>query len=123
MSRADDAKRRRHGPEPLPVEARRGHCVSVRLNSGELAALDQQRVGCRMQRGEYLRAAALHQLPPVIPPINQEAWAVLARAIGNLNQYQTAINQGRAPGDPIEVATLRDLVQSLRLELIGAGKK
>jgi hypothetical protein len=54
---------------------KRGHTVSVRLNDAELARLDSQRDAVQMQRGEYLRAAALHRLPPTIPEVNREAWA------------------------------------------------
>jgi hypothetical protein len=41
----------------------------------------------QMQCGEYLRAAALHCLPPTVPALNREAWAELARLAANINQY------------------------------------
>lgn len=113
-------KRRGRGPAPLDPADLRTHTVSVRLNAAELAELDRNRAPVRMQRGEYLRAASWGKLPPTIPAINREAWANLARAVGNLNQFQAAINEGRAAGYPPQVIEqLRDQVQQLRSELIG----
>lgn len=115
--------KRRHGPTPLPPAELRTHTVSVRLNAAELAALDRDRAPVHMQRGEYLRAASRGELPKTIPAINREAWANLARAVGNLNQYQAAINEGRATGYPAKtIEDLRDRVQNLRSELIGIEK-
>lgn len=116
----DESKRLRRGPIPLDAVEKREHTVSVRLNVAELARLDLLRDRVAMKRGEYLRAAALHLLPPIIPEINQEAWVSLARVVGNLNQYQAAINEGRASGHSSEVlAELSDLVQGLRRDLLG----
>lgn len=121
MADIDESKKRRRGPEPLDLEEKRTHTVSVRVNAEELERLDALRAEVQMQRGEYFRAAALHHLPPTIPAINREAWANLARVAGNLNQYQAAINEGRATGhDPQQIAALRELVQALRMDLIGA---
>lgn len=113
-------KRRRTGPAPRDPADLRTHTVSVRLNPAELAQLDRDRAPVRMQRGEYLRAASWGKLPPTIPAINREAWASLARAVGNLNQFQAAINEGRAAGYPAQtIEQLRDQVQQLRSELLG----
>lgn len=112
--------RRKRGPQPLAPGEKREHCVSVRLNSVELAWLDGARAGVRMQRGEYLRSASRGVLPPTIPQINREAWASLARVAGNLNQYQAQINGGLSNGHPPEVIRdLADLVQKLRSQLLG----
>ncbi|MHB1321365.1 MAG: hypothetical protein ACYCY0_07345 [Acidithiobacillus ferrivorans] len=111
-------KRSRRGPVSLPAYALRQHCVSVRLNAAELAKLDASRG--RYQRGEWLRMAGIGKLPPFIPELNQKAWVSLAQVANNLNQYQAAINQGKATGYPPDVLeALRDQVQSLRRELIG----
>ena len=106
----------------MPPELRRDHCVSVRLNSDELRWLDDSRSLVGMQRGEYLRAAAVNRLPPTIPPINREAWAALARVGANLNQYQTAINEGRASvHNPEVLDELRRILADVRLDLIGVN--
>ena len=113
---ADRAARR--GPLPLPTADKRGHCVSVRLNGRELAQLDAQRG--RFQRGEWLRMAALDQIPPTVPDAKVKAWAELARVAANLNQAQAAINRGDSDGHQVELLEdLRAAVASLRRELVG----
>ena len=104
----------RRGPAPLPLEERREHCVSVRVNVAELATLDSRR-GV-FQRGEWLRMAALDKLPPTVPAINAQAWAELARAAANLNQIARALNQG----EKVERGGLRDQLNQFRAALIGA---
>ena len=112
----DETKRRRYGPLPIPAVERRTHTVSVRLNVAELARLDSLRDTVQMQRGEYLRAAALHRLPPTIPVINREAWAKLARSAANLNQIARHLNEVGASGFVNEV---RAAVDMFRGDLLG----
>jgi len=108
----------RRGPVPLSAADRRGHCVSVRLNGRELAQLDTQRG--QFQRGEWLRMAALDQLPPTVPEANVHAWAALARLAGNLNQAQATINRGDSDSHQVELLEdLRAAVDTLRRELVG----
>lgn len=110
---------RPRGPVPLSAADKRDHCVSVRVNRGELAQLDGVRG--RFQRGQWLRMAALDQLPPVVPALNVKAWAELARLAGNLNQAQAAINRGDGDTHQIEqLEALKEAVSALRRELIGA---
>lgn len=112
----DKSKRRRRGPAPLDATDKRGHTVSVRLNHAELVRLDSQRDAVQMQRGEYLRAAALHRLPPTIPEVNREAWAALARTAANLNQLAHRLN---AAGDALPLAEVRATLDDFRRDLIG----
>jgi len=86
-------KKRRFGPAPLDPAEKRRHCVSVRLNPGELARLDAERATVSMQRGEYLRAAAFDKLPPTIPEVNRKAYSELSRTTSNLNQIAKHLNQ------------------------------
>ena len=83
-----------------------------------------------MQRGEYLRAAALHRLPPTIPAANREQWAELARTAANLNQIARHLNEGqRGDGERIgkalglqlsaELANCLRLLVLVRGDLIG----
>jgi len=115
---------------PLDATDKRGYTVSVRLNDAELARLDSQRDAVQMQRGEYLRAAALHRLPPTIPEVNREAWAALARTAANLNQIARHLNEGqRGDGERIgkalglqlsaELANCLRLLVLVRGDLIG----
>ena len=114
------ARRRRRGPEPLPEADLRSHCVSVRLNPTELAQLDAKRG--RLARGEWLRAAALHRLPPAPPhPLALEQWQELARVGGNLNQIAAGINAARLSGAMLpDLADLRAVLVDLRSALIDA---
>lgn len=107
-------RRRRHGPAPLPQEQRRTHCVSVRLSPAELADLDAKRGA--FQRGEWLRMAAMDQLPPSIPAINGTAWSELARAAGNLNQIARVCNSD----ETVDIEALRRDLAEFRRSLIGA---
>ena len=115
---ADITKRRRRGPQPLPAGEKRLHSVSVRLNDAELARLDEQCSSIKMQRGEYLRAAALHRLPPTIPAINREAWTELAREAANLNQIAKHLNQGlRGEGELLGKALAVQIMAALESNL------
>ena len=117
----DHSKGARRGPESLPECELRTHTVSVRLNGAELAQLDEQRAPVRMQRGEYLRCAALHRLPPTIPAVNQTAYVALARAAGNLHAISRRLHEAAhgfesTTPSPKEIA---DVLADFRLALIG----
>lgn len=113
----DETKRRRRGPAPLDAADKRRHSVSVRLNDAELARLDALREPVHMQRGEYLRAAALHRLPPSIPAVNRQAWVELARTAANLKQLAHRLNAGETPA----LSEVRAAVDELRRRLIGVS--
>lgn len=122
LASLDHSKAARRGPDPLPERELRTHTVSVRLNGDELAQLDGQRAPVQMQRGEYLRCAALHQLPPTIPPVNQAAFVELSRSASNLNQIARSLNEA-ARGSPEHEPSITQIVGALddfRRALIGA---
>ncbi len=111
---------RPRGRVPLTAAKKRALCVSVRLNTAELAQLDAVRG--RFKRGHWLRIAALAHLPPMVPAVNAQAWAELARLAANFNQAQLAINRG--DGDTHQLDLLEDLrqaVMALRRELVGVS--
>ena len=117
MKNDDQNQKQRRGPKPLDPADLRDRCVSVRLNLAELEWLDRVREPAKMQRGEYLRAAAKGKLPTTIPPINVEAWAELARSAANLNQIAKHLNSG-------ERVALTQIILSLeafRRDIIGAN--
>ena len=118
----DETKRRRYGPAPLDPIDKRAHCVSVRLNRSELERLDIQRAPVQMQRGEYLRVAALHRLPTMIPMANREQWSELARTAANLNQIAHHLNEGGGVDVEqirAEIAACSNLLTLVRGDLIG----
>lgn len=109
-------RKKRRGPKPKSAEEQRTHCVSVRLNAAELAALDKRRG--EFQRGEWMRLAEQGALPPPAPPaLNVEAWQELARAAGNLNQIARALN-----GNPdlVEARAVLEELRQFRAALLGA---
>lgn len=116
MSTSTPTKKQRRGPKPLATEDKRTHTVSVRLNAEELARLDAKRETVSMQRGEWLRAAALHRLPVSIPALNREAWAELAKSAANLNQLTRKLNEGQRVG----LEEVKKVLGEFRRELIGA---
>jgi len=114
------ARRRRHGPAPLPPGERRTHTVSVRLNPTEVALLDAKRG--RLARGEWMRAALLNRWPPSAPdPIAVEQWRALARVGSNLNQIAAALNSARLTGAAMpSITDIRDALLALRNTLLAA---
>lgn len=115
-----EPKKRRHGPDPRPLEELRRFRVSVYLTAEEATALRQKAAASGLHPGAYLRSAGLTRLPRTIPAINREAWLSLAKVAGNLNQYQSLLNEGRTTGHPPEIiAELRAQVQALRCSLLG----
>ncbi len=89
--------RRRRGPRKIKPSDLRTHTVSVRVNAAELAELDAARSCYRMERGEYLRAAGLGELPktiPQIPEVNQQLWTELGRTGRALRELVGYISQG-----------------------------
>lgn len=117
MADLDLTKRKRVGPTRLPVNEKRSHTVSVRLNDAELAALDTQRSPVQMQRGEYLRAAALHRLPPIIPETNQQQWIALSRSAANINQIARKLNESGF--ELSDVNLIKSELTVFRMGLIG----
>jgi hypothetical protein len=74
----------------------------------------------KFQRGEWLRMAALDELPPAVPELNVRAWSELARLAANLNQAQASINRSDCDNHQVELLEyLRDAVATLRRELVG----
>lgn len=49
----------------------RSHCISIRLNNGEVSLLNEKRGSHR--KGEWLRMAFLHNLPSAILSINLDS--------------------------------------------------
>jgi hypothetical protein len=118
----DSKRKRRRGPLPLPVGELRKHGVSVRLNDAELDQLDEQRSGPHMQRGEYLRAASLHRLPPVIPALNRAAYTDLGRLGGLVNQIARRMHEAAHGHDAVTptVGEVSVVLNDLRRMLLGA---
>jgi hypothetical protein len=97
--------------------------LAIRLSRVERDLVATKAAAAGLRPATFIREAALRSIvAPVkcdIPPINREAWASLARVCSNLNQYQLAINEGRASGHSQDVLwQLSHQVQALRRDLI-----
>lgn len=122
-----DLKRRKGGRRAatnlLAADERREIVVSSRLNVAEAADVDERRRLVKMSRGEYMRACTFGTLPRTVPEINRVAWLELSKLLGNVNQYQAAINRGAAGGyPPALLGAVMQHIEQLRRELIGASR-
>lgn len=96
----------------MTVKNKRNHCISTRVNSAELEALDLKRHG--MQRGAFLRACFLSSIPPLVPEINKKLWQELARSASNLNQIALRLNMQ----NHVEMNEVLDALRDFRITLI-----
>lgn len=124
------AKKKMRGPKPLAPEDKRRHVVTARLTTAELASLDERRARSHLQRGSYIRTAALDRLPQTIPTPNRQAWAKLAGPAANLNQIARHLNEMSLRGEACitteigaqlaaQLTECRRLITLLRNDLIG----
>lgn len=93
------------------IEKRR-HCVSMYVNPRELKELDRRRG--RIRRGAYVRQSLLDKPPAVIPELNRQAYAELARSASNLNQIARQLNIG----DQVEMQSVLNALREFRVKLI-----
>ena len=109
-------------PKAAPESVRR-LVVGVRLNSAELDEIQRKADGMGLQPSAWMRLAALSRMAPrpPVPQLNRQAYAELSRLAGNLNQLALAAHEGRISTPPVLLVELRDSVQVLRLELLGAA--
>lgn len=109
--------KRRRGPKPDPVK-KRDIRVNVYLSTHEHQKL-LEKVGCKPELSAYFRDTALssrRRARIVVPELNAEAYAALARAAANLNQIARKLNtEGVSNADAI-----REALHDFRLSLIGA---
>jgi hypothetical protein len=114
------------GKKALPEAEKRDNLIWVRVNDLELLKIDELRSKGRMKaitRSDYIRSVCLSKIPSSIPEINREAWSSLSKLLSNVNQYQHAINSGRANEYPSEILNeLKNEIQLLRNSLIGFEK-
>lgn len=116
--------RGRSGRPRAPQDEVRKHTIGVRVNAAELDALHRKADSLGLPLAQWLRKVALSRFVPrpLVPEVNREAYAELAKLAGNLNQLARAAHEGRAIVPfPLLKAT-HDALNALRLELLGAGR-
>lgn len=96
--------------------------IGVRVCAGEYAQLREKADKMGFTPAQWLREAALsrHLPSPLVPVINREQYAELARLAANLNQLARAANEGKRV--VVATALLEKLaveVKKLRLALLG----
>jgi hypothetical protein len=113
MTKLNLNRKSRRGHPKLDDDDRRQECVSVRLNKPELAILEAKRGN--LMKGEFLRMAALDQLPKVVPELNKDAWIELSRAASNLNQVAHKLNLD----EYVDADEIRRVFAEFRQKIIG----
>ncbi len=105
----------------LPAHLIRSYCISVRLNKDELSLLDSKRA--KLNRAEWLRAASLHKLPTVIPPINVKAWQQLSEISQKLNKLIAHLDSKSQVSTltQTELFAVKRQISELRLNLVTAN--
>ena len=114
--------RGRSGRPRVPQGEVRKRTIGVRVNAAELDALQRKADSLGLPLAQWLRKVALSRFVPrpLVPEVNREAYAELAKLAGNLNQLARASHEGRASVPfPLLKAT-HDALNALRLELLEA---
>ena len=123
-SPVDRPPRRRGGRPPLADRnAVRRRTVGVRVSTAELEELSALAAAADVDVATWLRLAGLRRRPPrpPVPEINRRLYADLGRVGGLLNQLAAEAHRGRVVALGANLRELRDLLQQVRLELIGAA--
>jgi urease gamma subunit len=126
----DPGRKIKRGPKPLDPGDQRRHRVGVYFNNFEWSNVIDKIWPDGMPDGtgsktiqrraaKLIRETVLESAPPMIPAINREAWAQLARTAANLNQYQKSVNEGVVPDAGFDLTSLYIEVQALRNNLLG----
>ena len=112
----DQFKRRKRGPEPIPLASKRENRLNVFFSDAELADL-LSRVKRKSQLSSYVRRQAIAgktQLSVEVPAVNLQVYAELARAAGNLNQIARHLNGGEA----VDMMAIQQALEAFRQSLI-----
>lgn len=117
-------KSRRRGGRPRVDETEaRKRTIGVRVNGTEMDTLQRKADSVGLPLSQWLRLVALSRYVPrpLVPEINREAYAELAKLAANLNQLTQAAHEGRAVVPfPLLKAT-QDILKKLRLALLGVS--
>ncbi len=126
--RTHGERRAKRGPgrPALGVDERRGHMIAVKVTPAERAVLAERAAAAGLDVGVYVRAMGLgRRIVGVVPTVNREAWAELARTTANVNQIAAHLNGGGrfdergTPRVAQALDTVRGELERLRTVLIG----
>jgi hypothetical protein len=122
MNAPTPASKKKGGRKPLPPDQRRSLRFEVWLSPVERAEVVARAKLVGITPGEYMRRAITGAPMPLPPPpaLNRQAWTELARLAANANQYQAAVNAGKAFGwRPALLPELIRQIRALRRGLLG----
>ncbi|CAI2790862.1 Uncharacterised protein [Serratia grimesii] len=117
------SRRGKFNTEKIPIDALRNYCVSVRFNKEELELLNEKRGG--KKKGEWLRMALLHRLPPIVPSINIEAWKCFGDLSQKLNRILVHLDNksSSSPLTKTEIFVIQRQIRELRQKLISVNSQ
>lgn len=100
----------------------RTHCVSMRVNAGELLTLSADAKAHHRRLGEQLRYSYFSGITSHVPALNHEAWLRLANALDDIRALTLLVNTGKLPEvlRPILAETI-EAITELRTTLLGAN--
>lgn len=115
-------RRRIPGRPALPAADRRHNSVMVRLSDAELALLDERRG--KVQRGSWLRSAALDAVPPRLSNMDIESIRLLSSMSNNINQLAHKLNAGGGfdVADRRSVLMAAEAIRQLRQDILGISR-
>lgn len=98
----------------------RNRFINVRFTDEEIGIIDMYRKETALTRSTFVRESALGRPPRVIPSINRDQWASLARLASCLNQLSHEANLGHFHTETETVIkdTMK-LLSEVRTQLIG----
>jgi len=116
---APPSARRKAGRPVLPEADKRHHVVMVRLSDAEVALLDERRGN--LQRGSWLRAAALEAVPPKPSGLDVEALRSLSHLSNTITQIAHRMNAqgGFDVSDRQAVNSTAEVIGQIRQDILG----
>lgn len=117
------SRRGKFNTEKIPIDALRSYCVSVRFNKEELEVLNEKRGSTK--KGEWLRMALLHRLPPIVPSINIDAWKCFGDLSQKLNRILVHLDNksSSSPLTKTEIFVIQRQIRELRHKLISVNSQ
>lgn len=117
------SRRGKFKTEKIPIDALRNYCVSVRFNKEELELLNEKRGSTK--KGEWLRMALLHRLPPIVPPINIKAWKCFGDLSHKLNRILVHLDNKSSSSQltKTEIFVIQRQIRELRQKLISVNSQ
>ena len=115
------AKHTRRCRAKLPTEDLRVRTIGVRVSAAELAVIQAKAAQVGLPLAQWLRSAALSRviLRPLVPEVNRQAYAELARLAANLNQIARAVHAGHSITASGLLEAVQQQIHLLRKELLG----